>query len=1084
MINLNGIIAGSLKARGAVAAVALLVAVVGTIVTLGLPVDVLPDLDRPRVTIMTEAHGLVAEDVERLVTRPIEQAMNGATGVDVVRSASGPGLSVVFVEFGWGTEIFRNRQIVQERLAAAQRLLPPDVEPELTPVSSIVGQILHVGLVGATQATDRDMLRALADTIVKPRLLSVPGVAQVVVIGGAPRQMQILADSRALQQHGVSLQELAQAVKSANHAGSGGILPYAGEGPDVSVPGFVADPAQLREAFIKPGPMRPVRVADVAEVRFGPAALRVGEAGIDGKPGIVLVIYKQPSVDTTLLTERIKTELRSLKPTLPKDVEIADSIFEQAAFVHRAMENVTEAVRDGAVLVLVILFVFLLNVRTTAITLTAIPLSIAVTALVFKLAGISINTMTLGGLAVAIGVLVDDAIVDVENIFRRLRQNREAGNLVHPLLVVYRASSEVRKPILVGTLLVVVVYTPLFALTGMEGRLFTPIGVAYVVSILASLVVSLTVTPVLCWWLLPSSRATERHGDSFVVRHAKSVGGRMMAFSCAHPWGVVAVTGALAAAGVLVLATRGSEFLPPFNEGSAQVVMSLPPGASLETADAFGRRLENLLMEIPGIASVGRTTGRGEGDEHAEPVSLSHGTVAFDPDSGRSRQEVIGDIRRRLAEEFPGVPTEVEQPLAHLLSHMLSGVNAQVAIKIYGPDLQRLRELAQQAQGAIEGVPGVVDLYVEPQVLVRRVEVRPRRDDLARRALTVEDLTLTVEHALEGGEIDRLLVGQISIPVVLRLRSEDRSDLTRIGRLFVTGAGGASALVEEVADVVLSWTPTTVKREGVSRRIVVQHNVQGRSLGEVVADVDKALEPMRSRLEAGYSIRIAGQFEAQQEAAKRIVLLSAFALLAMFFILYTHYHSANLALQVLASIPMAIIGAVVAVVVTGQTVSIAVLVGVVSLAGIAARNCILLVDHYLHLMREEGRPFSVETILRAGKERLVPVLMTALTAGIALVPIALTPDQPGRELVYPVATVILGGLVSSTLLDLLVTPGLFLVLGRRAVERHRLHRPGRDRVEIELIEDLGLSGPPPSAPATSGSVDSSPGGQHARAAEA
>lgn len=1067
MLNLNRVIAGSLRARGAVAAIALIIAVVGSFVAMGLPVDVLPDLDRPRVTIMTEAHGLVAEDVERLVSRPIEQAMNGATGVDVVRSSSGAGLSVVTVEFSWGTEIFRNRQIVQERLATAVRLLPPGSEPELTPVSSIVGQILHVGLRGTSQAADRDTLRGLADTLVKPRLLGVRGVAQVVVIGGVPRQLQIIADSRSLLQHGVSLDELADAVRAANQSGSGGVLSLAGEGPAVTVPGFAREPVDVREAVVKSAGDRSVRVMDLAEVKFGPAAMRVGEAGIDAKPGVILVIYKQPGVDTVDLTDRIHAELKTLAPSLPSDVEVIPAIFEQAAFVHRAMENVSEAVRDGALLVLVILFLFLLNLRTTAITLTAIPLSIAVTALVFRVAGISINTMTLGGLAVAIGVLVDDAIVDVENIYRRLRQNRAEGSPVHPLLIVYRASSEVRKPILVGTLLVVVVYIPLFALSGMEGRLFTPIGVAYVVSILASLVVSLTVTPILCWWLLPKARATERKGDSFVVRKAKSIGERMMALSCDHPWAVVSVTGALALGGVLVLATRGSEFLPPFNEGTAQVAMRLPPGASLETADAFGRRLEEIVVGIRGVERVGRKTGRGEGDEHAEPLSVSEVSVSFDPASGRSREEVIGEIRQRLAEEFPGVPTEVEQPLAHLLSHMLSGVNAQVAIKIYGDDLQRLRELANEAKAAVERVPGVVDLSVEQQVLVRRIEVRPRRSDLSQRGIRVEDLSSTIEHALEGGEIDRLLVGTISVPVVLRLRAEDREDMGRIRRLLVNGPDGKHALVSEVADVVQSFTPTTVNREGASRRIVVQHNVQGRSLGEVVADVDRALEPIRRSLtkDPGYSIKIAGQFEAQQAAERRIVLLSAFALLAMFFILYTHYRSGNLALQVLASIPMALIGAVVAIVVTGQTVSIAVLVGIVSLAGIAARNCILLVDHYLHLIKEEGLPFSRATILTAGKERLVPVLMTALTAGIALVPIALTPDRPGRELVYPVATVILGGLVSSTLLDLLVTPGLFFMLGRKAAARHAAEKTGRDRVEEELVEDLGLDRrQPPKSP--------------------
>jgi CzcA family heavy metal efflux pump len=1063
MLDLNRIIASSLRARGAVAAVALLIAVVGTLTALSLPVDVLPDLDRPRVTIMTEAHGLVAEEVERLVTRPIEQALHGATGVDVVRSSSGPGLSVVFAEFHWGTEVFRNRQVVQERLATARHLLPPGIEPELTPVSSIMGQILHVGLRSRSDAVGRDDLRLLADTLVKPRVLSVTGVAQVVVIGGAPRELQVLADAQRLRHHGVSLVELAAAVKSANHAGSGGVLPLAGEGPVVSVTGFVREPADLADAVVRPDDPRPVRIRDVADVVFGPTAMRVGEAGIDGRPGVVLVVYKQPGVDTSDLTRRIHAALDQVAPNLPAGVEVVPSIFEQAAFVHRAMENVTEAVRDGALLVLVILFLFLLNVRTTAITLTAIPLSIAVTALVFRLAGISINTMTLGGLAVAIGVLVDDAIVDVENIFRRLKQNRRAANPVHPLLVVYRASSEVRKPILVGTLLVVVVYAPLFALSGMEGRLFTPIGVAYVVSILASLLVSLTLTPVLCWWLLPRARATERGEDSFVVRHAKALGGRLMSLSCARPWSVAAVTGALAVSGVLVLATRGSEFLPPFNEGSAQVVMSLSPGASLETADAFGRRLEQVLADVPGVVGVGRTTGRGEGDEHAEPVSVTHATLAFDPDSPRTREQIIGDVRARLAEEFPGIPTEVEQPLAHLLSHMLSGVNAQVAVKIFGHDLARLRELAEEARASIQGIPGVADLHVEQQVLVRSVEVQPRREDLARRGLTVEDLTLTVEHALEGGEVDRLLAGHVAVPVVLRLSPEDRLDVASVGRLLVTGRDGASALIDEVADVRLSFTPTTVNREGVQRRIVVQHNVEGRALGDVVADVDRALEPLRRRLATmpGWSVTIGGQFQAQQDAERSILLLSALALLAMFFILFTHYRSANLALQVLASIPMALIGAVAAVVLTGQTVSIAVLVGIVSLAGIAARNCILLVDHYLHVMREEGLPFSRETILKAGKERLVPVLMTALTAGIALVPIALTPDRPGRELVYPVATVILGGLVSSTLLDLLVTPGLFLMLGRKAAQRHVARAAGRDRVEAELVEDLALLPPPP-----------------------
>jgi CzcA family heavy metal efflux pump len=1056
MLDLNRVIAASLRGRRVVAALALAVCAWGGAVALGLPVDVLPDLDRPTVTVMTEAHGLVPEDVERFVTRPIEQAVNGATGVERVRSASGLGLSVVYVEFGWDTEIFRNRQIVQEKLAAAKSQLPPGVEPAMAPISSIMGQILQVGVQSRSGKTDSSTLRSLADRVVKPRILSLSGVAQVVPIGGSPAQLQVTVDGRRLRAHDVTLEEVAAGIRAANRSGSGGVLPIGAEGPLVSVPGLVSRADDLEAALVRSDSARPVRVRDVADVAFGPAAVRVGEAGINAKPGVILTVFKQPGTDTVDLTDRIHAELDALAPSLPEDVALVPEVYEQAGFIHRAIENVTEAVRDGGILVVVVLFLFLLNLRTTVITLTAIPLSIAVTALVFSATGVSINTMTLGGLAVAIGALVDDAIVDVENVFRRLRENRRSSVPSHPLLVIYRASSEVRKPILVGTLLVVVVYLPLFALTGMEGRLFTPIGVAYIVSILASLVVSLTVTPILCWWLLPRSKATARHGDGWVVRKAKAAGERVMSFSCRHPWRILAVVLAAAVSSLVVLATRGSQFLPPFNEGTAQVNLILPPGASLDTADAFGRRLEGVLAQVPGVKSFGRKTGRGEGDEHAHDVNVSEVIVTFDPASARSREEVIADIRARLAEEFPGIATEVEQPLAHLLSHLLSGVNAQVAIKVFGPDLDVLRRTATEIEATIRPIAGVADLFVEPQVLMRQVSVTPRREDLASRGIEVERVTELVELGLEGDEVSRMVVGQTAYPIVLRLRPEDRADLERISELSLEGARGERVPLSEVADVGLTWTPNNVNHENVSRRVVVQHNVQGRSLGEVVADVEKALAPIRARLAEtpGYSIRLSGQFEAQREAQKRLVFLSIASFAAMFFILFTHYRSMNLAWQVLASIPMALIGAVVFLVATGQVVSIAVLVGLISLAGIAARNSILLIDHYLHVMREERMPFGRALVLKAGKERLVPVLMTALCTGIALVPIALSPDRPGRELLYPVATVILGGLVSSTLLDILVTPGLFLAVGRRAAEAHAAHPDPRDRVAEELVEEL------------------------------
>ncbi len=1089
MINLNRIIAGSLRGRRTVAAIALAISIYGIWTALSLPVDVLPDLNRPTVTVMTEAHGLVPEDVERLVTRLVEQSVSGATGVTRVRSSSGLGLSVVFVEFGWETEIFRNRQIVQEKLAAVKGQLPPGVEPTMAPISSIMGQVLQIGIRSRTGETDASALRVIADTLVRPRIVAVAGVAQVVPIGGSPRQLQVVVDARALRAFDVGLHEVAKAIRDANVAGSGGVLPLGPEGPLVTVPGLVRGPHDLEAATVRSDPVRPVRVSDVARVEFGPSPIKVGEAGIQAKPGVILTVFKQPSVDTVGLVDRVRAELEAIQDSLPKDVMVVPGIYDQAGFIHRAIENVTEAVRDGAILVVLILFLFLLSFRTTIITLTAIPLSIAVTALVFKAFGVSINTMTLGGLAVAIGALVDDAIVDVENVYRRLKENRLAGSPAHPILVIYRASSEVRKPILVGTLLVVVVYAPLFGLAGMEGRLFAPIGVAYITSILASLVVSLTVTPIMCLWLLPNAKATARTKDGPLVRVVKAVGGRLMAFSCRHPWSIAMVVLAAGISSVAVLATRGTEFLPPFNEGTAQVNLILPPGASLETSDAFGRRLEEVLLDVPGVAGFGRKTGRGEGDEHAEGVNMSEAIVSFDPASGRSREETIADIRGRLAVAFPGVAVNVEQPLAHLLTHMLSGVNAQVAIKVFGPDLTVLRELAKDVELAVKPVDGVRDLILEPQVLMHQVNVLPRRDAMAVRGVRMETLAEAVELGLEGGEIDRMTVGQISYPIILRLRPEDRSDLQAVGNLVLETEDGERLRLSEVADVRVGWTPNNINRESVSRRVVVQHNVQGRALGDVVRDVEKALAPVRARLATmpGYSVRLSGQFEAQQEASKRLVLLSLFSFAAMFFILFGHYRSLNLSWQVMASIPMALIGAIVLLVATKQTVSIAVLVGLISLAGIAARNSILLIDHYLHLMREEGLPFGVPMILKAGKERLIPVLMTALCAGIALVPIVLAPDRPGRELLYPVATVILGGLVSSTLLDLLVTPGLFLVLGRRAAEAHTKHRERRDRVAEELIEELHPdplpAGSAPAAPLAQEpsipSVPSSPGALHA-----
>jgi CzcA family heavy metal efflux pump len=1049
---LNRIIAASLRNRIFVAVAALAVAAYGTSIALELPVDVLPDLNRPTVTIMAEAHGLVPEVIEQLVTRHLEQAVNGATGVVRVRSQSGLGLSVVYVEFDWDTDLYRNRQIVQERIQIARPQLPTDVVPQMAPISSIMGQIQLIGVRSRTGATDPTEIRAFVDQTVKLRLLSLSGVAQVVSSGGAPRQLQVIVDADRLRAYDVGLEEVAAAIRDANVSGSGGFLEVGAKGPLITVTGLLRDGFDLERAVVREDPVRPVLIGDVARMEFGPAVIRTGDAGINGSAGVILMVLKQPDVDTVELTERIEAELAQIEKTLPEDLEILPGIYRQSDFIRRAIQNVTHAVRDGSVLVLVILFLFLLNFRTTVITLTAIPLSVATTAIFFELFGISINTMTLGGLAVAIGALVDDAIVDVENVFRRLRENRARERPHSALSVVFRASSEVRRPILIGTLVVTAVYIPLFALSGMEGRLFTPVGIAYIVSILASLLVALTVTPVLCHFLLPHAKSIARPHDAWLVSHLKSGAERAIRLTLAYPARVAGVLGGLVLVALLVLTTRGSEFLPPFNEGAAQVNIMLPPGTSLDTSDDFGRRLEKIAMDVDGVVTIGRRTGRSEGDEHAHAVNYTHAVVSFDPDSPRSRDEILQDIRARIERELPGVAASTEQPLAHLLSHLLSGVSAQVAVKVFGEDLAVLRRAAKEIEAAVRPIAGVTDLMVEPQILVEQVEVRPRRTDLARLGVDVGSVAETVELALEGEAVSRLIVGQFAYPIVVRLEEKDRKDLHAIRQLQIRSPSGQRLTLGDVARVRLARTPNEVNRENISRRVVVQHNVQGRALGEVVADVDRAVDRVRETLPPGYSVRISGQFEAREAAADVMVLLSVVSLAVMFLIIYLHFGSLSLTIQTLVNIPMAFVGSVAFIVLTGQTVSIATLVGLISLGGIAARNKILLLDHYLHLMQEEGERFGPEMIVRAGRERIVPVLMTALTSGVALIPLVLAPDQPGREVLYPVASVIVGGLVTTVVADVLLTPALFRMFGRRAAERAVAARTGAEP-DVERIAE-------------------------------
>lgn len=1035
---LNRIIAAALQNRVIVLAAAFIVGGYGLWSASKMPIDVLPDLNRPIVTIMTEAPGMVPEDVELLVTWPIEQVMNGATGVYRVRSVSGTGLSVVYVEFDWGTDIYRDRQIVSEKLQLATPNLPRGVQPFMAPISSIMGQIQLIGFQSQSGETDPTELRRVIDRDIKPRILALSGIAQIVTIGGQPTELQVVVDTDKLRTFDVTLEEVEEAVAKANINVAGGYLNIGAKGPLVTVPGLIDNAEELTKAVVRPDPIRPVRVDDVATVAFGPAAIRTGNAGVNGKPGVIMVISKQPGVDTVDLTDRVNEELKKVQSDLPEDVVIIDNLFQQAAFIHRAIENVFDAVRDGGILVVIILFMFLLNVRTTLITLTAIPLSVACAALVFQAFGLTINTMTLGGLAVAIGTLVDDAIVDVENVFRRLHENSQ---LEHPkpiLWVIFKASSEIRKPVMYGTLLVTVVYLPLFFLSGIEGRLFAPIGLAYIISVFASLGVALTVTPVACYYLLGMQKARQQEYGGWLVRHLKRGVERMIRLSMAYPMHVLGVVLGIAVGCGLLFATRGSAFLPDFNEGSFQVNLVLEPDTSLDTSDAYGRRLEKLLTTIDGIEHVGRRTGRAAGDEHAMPVSVTEAIITVDPDSDRSRDELLKDIRDRLEDEFPGVVHATEQPLKHLMDALLSGVTASVAIKISGENLEVLRETAKEVESAVKLIPGVRDLYVEPQVLIDQVEVKPKREALAVRGLSIADLAETVNLAMGSEEVSRMQVGRISYPIVVRLEEEDRSNLAKLENLYLRKADGELALLSDVADVGVSKTPNNINRENVERRVVVQHNVEGRPLSEVVADLERVLEPIRDKLAelpGSYSVRISGQFEAQEKASRLIMLLTIVSLAGMLLILYMHFRSTTLAILVLASRPIAFIGAVTFVVLSDQVISIATLVGMIALLGVSARNAILLVDHYLHLMKEDRIPFGRDLIIRAGQERMVPILMTALTSGIGLVPLALGPGQPGREILYPVATVIIGGLISSTLLDFLVTPGLFWLFGRKESER-------------------------------------------------
>ncbi|MFM7035107.1 MAG: efflux RND transporter permease subunit [Planctomycetia bacterium] len=1030
---LDAIIRNALRYRLVTIVLALVVLVYGGLTLWYLPIDVFPDLNRPRVTVMTEAPGLAPEEVETLVTFPLESVLNGATGVQAVRSASGVGLSVIQIEFAWGTDIYVDRQIVAEKIAVALDRMPKGIRPQLAPISSIMGQVMHVGMWSEGGATPHMEVRTLADWVVRQRLLTIPGVAQVVTMGGGRKQFQVLVGPELLLRYGLTLHDVEAAVQASNSNATGGYLNQGGNELLVRSLGRIQSIRDLESVVVKSAGDRPVVLAQVARVAEGPQVKR-GDAAVNGKPAVILVISKQPGADTRKLTNDVTVALEGLRSSLPADVRLNPELYQQKTFIDLSIQNVVEALRDGGILVVVVLFLFLLNFRTTFITLTAIPLSIVITGLVFKWLGMSINTMTLGGLAVAIGELVDDAIVDVENIFRRLRENAHAAEPKSALRVVYEASSEVRNSIVFSTILVVLVFVPLFALGGMEGKLFTPLGTAYIVSILASLVVSLTVTPVLSYWLLPNARFMEHEKDGLLLRVLKSLAGWAIRLSVRFPVPILTAVAVAVGASVAVVAGLGRDFLPPFNEGCVQVNVLLPPGTSLETSNAIASMVDEKIGRIRGVANFSRRTGRAELDEHAEGVNASEVIVSFDPTAGRDREEVLEELREELT-QVPGVVIAVEQPLAHLISHMLSGVKAQIGIKLYGDDLGILRRTAEKMKAAMADIRGVKDLMVEQQVEIPQLQIRLRRDKLVQFGLTADAVNEFVETAMNGRAVSEIVDGERKFDLVVRLDDPYRVNIDTLRRLSINLPAGGRVPLETVAEIHQGSGPNTINRENVRRRIIIQCNTAGRDLGGVVTDIQARLAPLLAELPTGYFVEYGGQFESQRQATRMIGILSLVSLAGMFLALYTLFRSTNLALQVLSALPMAAIGSVAALVVTRQSLTVASMVGFISLSGIASRNGILLIAHYLHLVRHEGERFTPEMVERAGKERVAPMLMTALTAGIALVHLVLAAGEPGKEILYPVATVILGGLISSTLLDFFVHPALFWCFGRGQAER-------------------------------------------------
>ncbi|MBR1266342.1 efflux RND transporter permease subunit [Bradyrhizobium sp. AUGA SZCCT0222] len=1023
----------SLRNSLLVMAAALALVLLGIFSAGRLPVDVFPDLNKPTVTIMTESDGLAPPEVEQLVSFPIETQMNGVPGVTRVRSVSGIGLSIVYVEFDWGTDIYRNRQQIGERLNLIRTQLPPNTVPQLGPINSIMGQVLLVA-VTSDRASAMEV-RETADFVVRPRLLTIPGVAQVIPMGGEVRQYRIAPNPPALRSLGVTYEQVELALNQFGVNTGGGFTDQHAREYLIRNIGRTTNLDDLRNVVVAQVNGGPVYLKQVATVEFAPKVKR-GDAGYMGKPAVVVSVEKQPNVDTIRLTREIEQALKEITASLPTGMKADQIIFRQANFIETSIGNVQRVLLEAGAVVAIVLFLFLMNWRTTVISLAAIPVSILTTAVVFYFAGLSINTMTLGGIAIAIGELVDDAVVDVENIFRRLRENRALEHPRPAFDVVVSASQEVRSGIVYATAIIVLVFVPLFALSGIEGRLFAPLGQAYIISILASLAVSITLTPVMAYHMLPHLKRLD-HGDSALVAMLKRANAALLERVFHHQRALMA-----AALAAVVIAAASAfylprAFLPPFNEGTFTINMLFNPGISLAESHRVGLIAERLILEVPEVKTVGRRTGRAELDEHAEGVHSSDLEVNLKP-TKRPKTEIVADIRARLA-VLPAA-INVGQPISHRLDHLLSGVRAEIALKVFGDDLNSLRATADMLRGKLAEIPGLTDLQVEKQVLIPQLEIRVDYGRAALYGVQPAAVIQQLSRLSNGRVISRVVDGYRRFDVTMRLPDRLRTTQTLGDLLIETPAGWIPA--RQIADVKETEGPNQILRENGRRRVVVLANADG------TADMTDIIEAIRkvtasTRLPEGFYVRLEGTFQAQEEASRTIGVLSLLSLLLVFAILYSRYRSTVLAFIIMGNVPLALIGSVAALWLAGQPLSVASMVGFVTLTGIAVRNGILKISHYINLALKEGMPFGHDLVVRGSVERLTPVLMTAMAAGVALVPLLIDAANPGKEILHPVAVTIFGGLLSATLLDTLLTPVLFLRYGEAPLERLRRGADGK-----------------------------------------